>query len=88
MAIFLLAQTDLANTVELKDRLENLYPNDHYDMGLASWLVSTDDTAEGLSTKLGIKDGEITSVVIAEVASYHGRANPAIWSWVKDKWEG
>lgn len=88
MAIFILVQTDLADTEQLSQKIFELYGQDNYSLSTGSWLISTDDTAEGVSIKLGIKEGLIKSVVIVEAASYHGRANPAIWSWIKDKWEG
>lgn len=88
MSIFLLAQTNLSDTAKIVAKLSSLFPDDHYAAGGGSWLISADETAKGLSEKLGIVDGEISSVIIAEIASYHGRADPDIWSWIKDKWEG
>ena len=88
MSIFALIQTELSDSAKLSKKIFELYGEDNYELSDGSWLVSTDDTAEGLSIKLGIKEGLIKSVVIIEAASYHGRANPAIWSWIKGKWEG
>ena len=88
MSIFLLAQTNLVDTAKIAEKLSELFPDAHYVAGGGAWLVSADETAKGLSEKLGVVDGEITSVIIAEVGSYHGRADPAVWSWIKDKWEG
>lgn len=88
MSIFLLVQTDLDDAVKLSKKILETFPNDNYSLSNGSWLVSAEGTAEGISVKLGVKEGLISSVVIAEIASYHGRANPAIWSWIKDKWEG
>jgi len=33
-------------------------------------------------------DPILGSAVVIEAASYFGRANPAIWSWIKTHWEG
>ena len=88
MAIFLLAQTNSAYTGQIAKKLQSLFPNDHYVAGGGTWLISSEETAKGLSEKLGVSGGEIASVIIVEVGSYHGRADPAIWSWIKDKWEG
>ena len=88
MAIFVLVQTDLSNSAKLSKKVFELYGEDNYSLSTGSWLISADETAKGISEKLGILDGEITSVVIVEMASYHGRADPAIWSWIKDKREG
>lgn len=51
------------------------------------WLVSTKGTAQELSKKLGVTSGEHGAAVILEIASYFGRANPDIWSWIKAKME-
>jgi hypothetical protein len=55
--------------------------------GNAGWLVSTKGTAQELSAKLGVTSGDNGAAVIVEVASYFGRANPNIWSWIKTKLE-
>lgn len=52
------------------------------------WLISRSGTARELCTTLGIVGGEYGTAVVTEVASYFGRANPAIWSWIKQNWEG
>lgn len=88
MAIFLLAQTSLVDTSKLAKKLQKMFPDEHYVAGAGAWLVSTEGTAQNLSQELGISEGEITSVIVAEISSYHGRADPAIWSWIKEKWEG
>lgn len=53
-----------------------------------TWLVAAQGTAQDLSTRIGITEGHAGSAVVLEVASYYGRANPAIWSWIKANWEG
>lgn len=52
------------------------------------WLLSRVGTARDLCVALGIEGGENGTAVVTEVASYFGRANPAIWSWIKTNWEG
>jgi hypothetical protein len=51
------------------------------------WLVAHVGTVQDLSTKLGITDGANGAALVLEVASYFGRANPNIWTWIKTKWE-
>ena len=53
-----------------------------------SWLVSDRGTAQDLSGRIGITEDHAGSAVVLEIASYYGRANPAIWSWIKTNWEG
>lgn len=52
------------------------------------WLVSYSGSAREAADKLGISGGKKGTAVVTEVASYFGRANPAIWSWIKKNWEG
>ncbi len=43
--------------------------------------------AKEVSDTLGITDGAAGAALVFEVASYFGRANPNIWSWIKDNWD-
>lgn len=53
------------------------------------WLVSSRSTAQELCSTLGIyPEGTYGTAVVTEVGSYYGRANPAIWTWLKANWEG
>lgn len=70
-------------------KLNETFPDNVYDLGgLGAWLVSAQGTAKDVSDAVGITTGAAGSAIVVEVASYYGRANPAIWSWVKVKWEG
>lgn len=51
------------------------------------WLVAGKATAKEVSDTLGITDGASGAALVVEVASYFGRANPSIWTWIKDNWE-
>lgn len=64
------------------------FPATHYDLGEGSWLVAAPTTAQDLSNQLEITSGINGSNIVVEVASYYGRANPAIWTWMKANWEG
>ena len=85
MAIFaIIKQPGQADNVG--DAIRMHFASLHYDLGSDAWLVSSPSTAQELSEKLGITSGISGSAVIVEVASYYGRANPAIWSWIKANW--
>lgn len=87
MAIFaIIKQPGQADNVG--DAVRTHYPNANYDLGADAWLVAAPSTAQEVSEKLGITSGINGSAVVVEVASYFGRANPAIWSWIKANWEG
>jgi hypothetical protein len=56
--------------------------------GGSGWLVSGETTAQEIAKKLHILDDSANgAAVIVEVASYFGRANPNIWSWMKTAME-
>lgn len=59
------------------------YPLD----GDRGWLVAGRATAKEVSDTLGITDGATDPALVVEVASYFGRANPNIWTWIKNNWE-
>lgn len=76
------------NSEELAGAVVRHFPQQHYDVGNGTWLVAETGTASDVSTKLGITPEVASgSAVIMEVSSYYGRANPAIWTWVKANWE-
>jgi len=87
MAIFaIIKQT--APVDNLASAIRTAFPLAHYDLGDGAWLVAASTTAMELSEKLGITECTNGSAVIVEAASYYGRANPAVWSWIKANWEG
>ena len=87
MAIFaIIKQPGSADNVGFA--VHSQYPALHYDLGADAWLVAAQSTAQDVSEKLGITSGINGSAIIVEVASYFGRANPAIWTWIKANWEG
>ena len=55
--------------------------------GGAGWLISAKATAKDVSDKLQITDGTSGAALIIEMASYFGRANRAIWTWIKNNLE-
>ena len=88
MTIFAVIKQSGTNSEKLAGAVARQFPQQHYDLGNGTWLVAETGTASDVSTKLGITpEGAAGSAVILEVASYYGRANPAIWTWVKSNWE-
>ncbi|MCH8166923.1 MAG: hypothetical protein IIC03_03215 [Proteobacteria bacterium] len=88
MTIFVIIRQAGTDVEKLGKAIASAYPDDIYDLGDGAWLVSDTATAKDISDNIGITDGKIGSAVIIETASYFGRANPAIWSWIKAKWNG
>jgi hypothetical protein len=78
----------LAEKATIAEAIERNFAEDHYDLGHGTWLVASNGTAKELADQLGISDGTNGTGLVLEIASYFGRANPAIWTWIKSKWEG
>ena len=87
MAIFLVLQQRPNATEALSKAIHESYPENFYELGDGAWLISDSSTAKAVSDRLGITEGVNGSGIVVEFASYYGRANPAIWSWIKSKWE-
>jgi hypothetical protein len=89
MAVFAVIAQPQAGTdaAKLPQAVQALFPNDFLLVGTGSWLIAHAGTVQDLSGKLGIADGSNGAALIFEIASYFGRANPNIWTWIKTKWE-
>jgi hypothetical protein len=74
---------------KLETLIKEKYPKDHYPLSSRQWLISSGDTAIKLSEDLLITDEEKGHgpAVVFTISSYYGMANPAIWEWLKEKWE-
>jgi hypothetical protein len=88
MSIFIIVRQLPVPESDLGVAIKAAFPDDVYELGDGAWLVSDSSTALDVSNKIGITEGKVGSAVVIEAASYYGRANPAIWSWIKTKWEG
>jgi hypothetical protein len=88
MTIFTIIQQPGTVGDKLSKAVALAYADDLYDLGGGVWLVADSATAQEVSKKVGITDGINGSGVVVEVASYYGRTNPAVWTWMKAKWEG
>ena len=87
MTLFAIIQQPGPNSEKLANAIGNAYPDAVYGLDGGAWIISDTATAKDVSDKIGISDGENGSGIILEIASYFGLANPAVWSWMKTKWE-
>jgi hypothetical protein len=89
MSIFAIISQPNTNTPKLAGALEANFKGAYIAVeGGGAWLVSaTGTTAQQMSEKLGVTSGVNGAAIIVEVASYFGRANPNIWSWIKANWD-
>lgn len=89
MAIFSIIPQSGPNGEFLQDALYKAFGDTKcLTLGNGCWLVSASGTAQDISTQIGLTEGAVGSAIVLEVSSYYGRANPAIWSWIKTNWEG
>lgn len=88
MAIFAIIKQPGPNGERLENAIHAAFPSTVYNLSASSWLVAASGTAKDVSDKIGITGGESGSAIVTETASYYGRANPAIWTWIKTNWEG
>lgn len=89
MAIFaVIMQPGLPGADSLRRAINEHFSSTNYQLdGDHGWLVAGRGTAQQISETLGITDGQSEAALVVEVASYFGRANPNIWTWIKDNWE-
>jgi hypothetical protein len=86
MAIFAIIKQPGTNAEKLAPAIKETYPLHHYDLGGGAWLVASRGAAQDISDRLGITSGDNGSAIVIEAASYYGRANPAVWTWIKTNW--
>ena len=88
MAVFAVIVQAESVDAKLAAAIQQHYATANYQLdGDRGWLVAGRGTAQEVSNTLGITDGTNGAALVAEMASYFGRANPNIWTWIKDNWE-
>jgi len=87
MAIFAIIAQPSTNAASLADAVQTHFGDSNYKVAGGHWLVATNRTAKEVSDALGVSDGAVGAGIVVEVASYFGRANPDIWTWIKAHWE-
>lgn len=58
----------------------------HLAVAPNAWLVADAGTAKQLGDRIGLSSGTRGTGIISEVGSYWGRAEPSVWSWIKQHW--
>lgn len=87
MPVFTVIQQPHANSARLETAIKQTYPLHNYPLGGGAWLVAARGAAKDIADRLEITEGTNGAAVVVEAASYYGRANPAIWTWIKANWE-
>ena len=86
MAIYAIIAQPGPNQERLAPEIERAFAGALYNAGNGVWLVASPGPAQEISNHLGISDGANGSAIVLEVASYYGRANPAVWTWIQANW--
>ncbi len=88
MRVFSVVNINQAKTADLKRELELAYPGDaSFELAPGNWLVASEGTTKDVSDRLGFTKERVSSGVVFTIDSYNGWANPAVWEWLKLKFE-
>jgi hypothetical protein len=73
----------------LADAIKSVFPNDFLEISSTQWLVSTRETVQEVSSKIGVTGPAVPkgNAVIFATSSYFGRAPATVWDWIKVKLE-
>ncbi|MCE9650246.1 MAG: hypothetical protein K8R18_11555 [Parvibaculum sp.] len=71
----------------LNNKIAGEFPNDFFKINDTQWLISATGTAQEISNKIGVTDGQTGSAIIFATSGYYGRAPANIWEWIKAKLE-
>ncbi|WP_158935078.1 hypothetical protein [Burkholderia sp. S171] len=87
MAIFAIIGQGDKGSENLPGKIESAFVGNFLKIRDNAWLVASKGTVQEVSDLLEITKGESGAAVVLGVSTYYGRANPNIWSWIKEKWE-
>jgi hypothetical protein len=88
MVIYTVATRIPDNDVPLGERISELFPTDHYELGRGHWLVAFEGTSRELYTKL-FPEPELPlpskNIVVFAIGGYWGQAPGDMWEWMANK---
>jgi hypothetical protein len=85
MSIFVIFR--VSEVEKMKSALAENFPDDHLEVDVGQFLVSSNLSAEAVSEKLKISGGINGNAIVFAMGSYYGRASTNIWDWIKAKAE-
>jgi hypothetical protein len=76
----------------LAESIKATFPTDHLELTPTQWLVSSKETVNEVSAKIGVTTPQADVApkglaVIFATSSYFGRAPATVWDWIKIKLE-
>lgn len=80
--------TATSNSPEVRSRLFSLIAeDDRYELAPDKWFVVWDGALRDLAEKAGVRSGDeqIGTGMVLPVTTYSGRANKALWDWLRRK---
>lgn len=85
MSIFVVFSASMPD--RLRPVIEEHYRDDNLEVKPGQWLISANETARDLSTRLGLLEPHNGAAIVFKMDSYFGRAPTDIWDWIKTKSE-
>lgn len=80
--------TATSRAPEVRARLNSLIAeDDRYELAHDKWFVVYDGALRDLAEKAGVRGGDeqIGAGIVLPVTTYSGRANTALWDWLRRK---
>ncbi len=73
------------NDSRLGAAVAHTYPEDHIKVWTGLYLVSAEATAQQVSERLGVTNGQIGRAVVTSINGYFGYAPKNVWEWLAVK---
>jgi len=88
MTVFIVATIHQEVDALVKTRLNEHFPDDHYEIGRGKWLVSFKGTAQGLYRELCEDEPPANNKYLTfGMAGYYGIGSRDMWEWIATKLE-
>lgn len=66
----------------LGDKIREIYPDDHYDLGAGKWLIEAEKTTKDVAEEIGIRGGAFGRAVVFKVDTFSGFHSKSLWEWL------
>jgi hypothetical protein len=86
MSVFVVISPNISNP-KLEAAIIEHFSEEHYKISDNQWLICAGGISQSVAERLGIPSGDVDTAIVFAASGYWGRANPAIWEWLKVKWD-
>lgn len=80
--------TATSKAPEVRERLQRVIAEDNrFELAPDKWFVTYEGALRDLAEKVGVRGGDeqIGAGIVLPVTTYSGRANSALWDWLRRK---